>query len=276
MSLALGAGLGLGAGVTGGGGGGPTSIDFGSGAWGDFGVGGGEFVTASAWPTFSAPVTALGGQSNAAGQGSDSTGFVFDTSHVNYFLDSVNVAFDAAHAITGTFGPDLTMGNTIAAAATGGTIVLSKHAIGGTALSRWLPANADLWPGLASAIDAAKALGTRGAFVWFQGEADANDGAMTAATYKSQLDTLAAAVRAQFGYTTRIFIVELNYAFVGAFSVSGLEVRRGQEQFVAADGNAEIVNFDDMVPSLGITHYGGNQPLSLGRRIGAQIVAAFR
>ncbi|MGB0744704.1 MAG: sialate O-acetylesterase, partial [Opitutales bacterium] len=162
----------------------------------------------------------------------------------------------------GGFGPELSFGRAMADAFPEQRIALVKHAIGGTNLhTEWNP-NANGGTGGGVYLDfvetthaALQALTDAGleyeikGMLWMQGEADTNSQS-SAQAYKSNIESLIAAVRQEFGVPEMPFLMGLTYGngnFLG-------DVRAGQSGAAAADPLVSVVNVDDLAATGLVTY----------------------
>ncbi len=83
----------------------------------------------------------------------------------------------------------------------------------GSDITRWLPANNDLYPRIRTAVESFPANGFR-AFLWHQGETNAANG-NTASAYQAWLTTIIGQSRVDAGWTVPWFVAEASYIQAG-------------------------------------------------------------
>lgn len=153
-------------------------------------------------------------------------------------------------------------------------LAIIKHAVGSTSLyDDWQPGGAgtlEAWEATASAAIAALDLCyvnyTVAAFVWVQGETDAETSEAVANAYKENLDAMAAAVRSTYP-GVEFVVVEL----ITTAKTWHTEVRAEQAAFVAADSNATLIDTGSGYTTRDGVHYDARSAYDLGIAIAAEI-----
>lgn len=243
-------------------------------------------------------IIVLAGQSNAVGKANSST--VTDVSLLTSFpsiqlmqkvvvgtttdpitwgLISGPADLDKRAGTTDNFGPDVSMGRALHAAASG-RFAIAKFALTGTSLAtQWLPgigwptspgADPDLFDQFLQFMESAETSleGRVAAIIWVQGE---NDGLVLADSlaYEQNLTTFFNAVRAVYPGVPVIISRQNNSATV-AYKAT---IREAQANWVAANPNtAYLVDTDDLA-LIDAYHFGGDAQDTLGRRFADRALA---
>jgi hypothetical protein len=171
-----------------------------------------------------------------------------------------------------TFGIEMGAGRTLAAAGRQ-RLAMVKVAYGGTHLySQWSPTNATgLFQILQANLSIASAQWAQQGWrtrvvglLWMQGEYDAND-ATRAAAYPNSLKALVTSVRGVAGDSCLPMVIG-RITPVWTYAAT---VRSAQEQFVAGDRCARLVNTDDLpAMSNDPAHFSDPSQYTLGQRMG--------
>lgn len=206
------------------------------------------------------------GQSNAIGEAVWVGPWTVDP-RVFYWRNGVLTQF-APNPTDMTHGIELSLGPTIADA-TGSRVMIGKAGLGGVSAIQL--SSGPLWDQCVGSIKATVGQnGTPYHFAYIQGE---NEAAVftpetTEAAYAATIRGIFANARAQFGADTRIHVLLLNIN-IAYVCPNIAAVRAAQVEVVATDGNAALIDADDMVPTIAISHYNTTQMQELGRRFAA-------
>ncbi len=233
-------------------------------------------------------VLLLAGQSNMVGQGAtddlEASEAVLPP-NVTYFIGSQA----ATPAERSRFGPEITLGQDLAAAMPGRKIVLVKHALGGTSLLAWAPQ----WDSTRAEITGNAAVGSLydqlleivrgldlgpeaelGAVLWMQGERDARMGE-AGAEYFTNLTELIAAFRGDLGSPELPFLLGLVNPPPNRYPAAQ-EVREAQERAAREIPGVHLVATDDLTKWDDDLHYDNAGILELGRRFAAAVLEVSR
>ena len=215
----------------------------------------------------------IAGQSNASGKGSKPS---LPTSPVNLqnaqtdilYSQTINggsvLSLVALQPDGNSHGVEITFGRALADA--GRRVGILKWAYDGSGLE-------NTWLGGAQYYNTAKTFwqGELASFpkpwrvrglIWIHGESDGNNSGR-ADRYTTNLDTLAANFRADFGANA---IMLLNKLHVSAAVTYGTTVRARQGTFVSADAHASIIDGDDLALKADALHYASADLQALGSR----------
>ncbi|MCC5843171.1 MAG: hypothetical protein JJU05_02850 [Verrucomicrobia bacterium] len=184
----------------------------------------------------------------------------------------------------GGFGPEMGLVRTLLDAQPDRPLAVIKVAYNSTEIQWWLPANSNIYPILAQelnlAIAAAAAEGITlrpRAFVWCQGERDANQGTSTT-NYRNFLETLVGALRSDLDAPEMIALFGINSKFGLSNWATATQPSSAVSNIIAAqqqaadnsplaewvdDWGCEVVNQ---------AHFGSAGTLELGRRYAAALL----
>lgn len=205
------------------------------------------------------------GQSNAVGQGIY-PGFWTSDPRIDYFVSGVRATFGPEPG-TWLHGMDLQMGPAVANAV-GSRVLISKGAVNGTDIASWLPASGVNWPVQVSACGISQREGSAQIHCCcLHGESDAGLGTSTA-VYLAGMQQVAAGIRALYAQPVRFHVALVNIHEPGTPAL----IQAAQTQFVAGDGNADLLNFDALTPGTPPFHYDSGQLLNT---IGPAFTAAI-
>jgi acyl-[acyl carrier protein]--UDP-N-acetylglucosamine O-acyltransferase len=177
----------------------------------------------------------------------------------------------------GSFGPEISAGQTISDALGGPVVAEVKLAVGGTGLyNRWNPASGDLYAAMVTRVNRSLAdlqtqLGQTGyiaGFFWMQGESDAQSDEFRD-DYAVNLKNFIAAVRRDFNSPNLPFVFGQIINFDPNNSTS--TVVRAQQQAVADDATVTDTAFilTDDLGHQDFIHFNGQAIYTLGLRFSA-------
>lgn len=220
----------------------------------------------------------LGGQSNMVGHGE-----VVELPEADRAWPAtvrlVNSKGEVEQPPLATFGPELGLARTLAAALGDRQIILAKHAVGGTSLLAWAPAwtatgaartgnekHGALYPALlAVARQAGLGKAEPGGVFWVQGERDAKTPPV-AAEYQANLTALIAAFRRDLASPRCPFILARVNPPPDQYPALA-RVIGGMEAVVAADPLTLLVSTEGLSKKSDRLHYNGPGQLALGTRM---------
>jgi hypothetical protein len=187
-----------------------------------------------------------------------------------------------------SYGSELSFGRLVDLSGAHERVAILKVAVGGTSLGGWwVPSNNALYPEmLAKAVESLGALAAAGhtvrveGFGWVQGYSDNWDDTW-AANYQLNLDELV--TRARQDLTAAGFDALDMHALVTQSPIewaqSGIPVnnltaiRAGKAAWVAADGNATLIDTDGLAFRDAFIHWDGTSRLEIGRRMARAWIA---
>ena len=226
-------------------------------------------------------VFVLSGQSNMVGQGASA-----DLTVEQLFAPDSVRHFDGLEPLTpGTnarFGPELSLGQSVAAAMPYRAIRIVKYARGGTSLLAWAPQwdstratisrNAEAGPLYADLIGIVDSLTSNedveiGAVFWMQGERDARFQA-AGVDYFANLSHLIESLRKDLGIPDLPFILGLVNPPAETYPAREI-VRIAQRKAATEIPNVSVVDTDDLTKWDDNLHYDTAGILELGRRFAA-------
>jgi hypothetical protein len=229
-------------------------------------------------PGLSPLVLACFGQSNALGDATyDDVSFgpwngdnrvaFYEQGIIKPFKPTANLIATPTHGIELYLAPQL-------ATDTSRKIVYGRAAVNATSIDTWIPSGGTHWQKIVDSCAAIKRTAENQAHVlWIQGETDAGNASYPQATYETNLAAIFSGVRTQLSpMTVRFHVLLVN---ANLFSVPSLaNIRAAMTNVVNADGNADLVNVDDISPAISSIHYDSDQWfLTVGPRFRTNILA---
>ena len=223
----------------------------------------------------------VGGQSNAAGWNTRARGLPESLkAQIDVkFFNGPDGTWDTLTPGSGnkptSFGPEITLGRTLADENPTRSIAIVKYAVGGTNLAQeWNPRSAEpnLYDHFTTTITTATAaLPDNDAFrirgmIWMQGESDAGKPEMTAA-YEANLTALIKRVREDVGVADLPFSIGQLGAVPGRDGMG--EVQNAQAAVAARDPNVSLVITSDLALQKDNLHFTNASQQELGVRFAA-------
>ena len=179
------------------------------------------------------------------------------------------------------FGPEVTLGCTVADAYSTESFALIKYAVGGTDLNNdWDPATGGTYAtfrntvtnGLAALIGAGHTYEIAGMF-WTQGERDVVTG-RTAAQYEADLNEFIADVRTRYGADLPFFLSQLSSGQTALSSTGLADIRTAQANVAASDPLAWMIDTDAMTLKTDNLHFDAAGQMDLGGAFGQAFIAS--
>lgn len=231
-------------------------------------------------------VVLLGGQSNMQGVGDDAG---LPTSPVNLTQPQTDVLFyhgDTARSLPANtltslapgsgmdFGPEITLGRTLADASPTDQFALIKYARSATDLtSDWDPATGGTYQTFRNTVDGGiAALEAAGhdveivAMVWVQGERDARTG-RTASQYTADLNEFIADVRSRYGDDLPFIYSRLSSGQTDLPAASLAAIRAAQDAVASGDPLAHLVDTDGFSLNGDALHFSAAGQIALGEAL---------